>query len=168
MTLLRPNPEISYTARYHLARWNLLPNPELKPKGQMKFESFRKRGSYNAVLNDSGAAGDSVACMEHDGVGVSANGTSDIATFHRLVHRRSYPWHSSSDFANFFFFFFLNDIYECVYKFSCNFSLCIGVLWWRKMKREKKVFSMEVEEDSYCGTCEKWCNGEERRGKREK
>jgi len=64
-----------------------------KPKGQRKIESFRERGTYNAVLNNFGAASDGVACMEHDGVGVGANGTSDIglATFHRLVYRRSYP-----------------------------------------------------------------------------
>ncbi|BAT95400.1 hypothetical protein VIGAN_08211300 [Vigna angularis var. angularis] len=99
-TLLRPSPEISYTVR--------------------------KRGTYNAVLNNSGAAGDGVACMEHDGVGVGANGTSDIgwATFHRLV-----PVIKENE------------------KGKEN-AFCEFLLFYDEEKK------MEVEDDSYRGTCE--------------
>lgn len=45
---------------------------------------------YNAFLDDFGATGDGVACMEDDGIGIVANGTAEItlaACLHRFIHR---------------------------------------------------------------------------------
>lgn len=87
--------------------------------------------------------------MEHDGVGVGTNGTSEIAlpTFHRFVHRWPYPWHSSSLFTNFFFFLlnkkYINSLalffFVMVYRWkmgkeSVSVCLCLFFRWQTKWK----------------------------------
>ena len=51
------------------------------------------RKCYNAVREDKfGSAGDGIACMEDDGVGVVTNGASEALAgpcFHGQVHRIS-------------------------------------------------------------------------------
>lgn len=88
--------------------------------------------------------------MEHDGVGVGTNGTSEIAlpTFHRFVHRWPYPWHSSSLFTNFFFFLlnkkYINSLalffFVMVYRWKMgkeSVSVCLSVFFYADKQNEK-------------------------------
>jgi hypothetical protein len=50
--------------------------------------------TYNAILNDFGAANNGIACMENDRVGIIADGAAEIAlatSFDGSVDRGSYP-----------------------------------------------------------------------------
>ncbi len=52
--------------------------------------------NYNAVLDELGALRDGIAGVRDDGVGVVANGASEVVpatSFHCFVHRCSYPRH---------------------------------------------------------------------------